>query len=82
MSSGLKPALFRFPDLPEREEGALLIWPPRLVYTPTGSTVTMVLRVMGAMLMAVTMVVILKAVILMTMTMVVTVKTVMVMARQ
>ena len=29
--SELKPANFRFPDLPEREEGALLIKPPRLV---------------------------------------------------
>ena len=29
--SGLEPATFRFPDLPEQEVGALLIWPPRQV---------------------------------------------------
>ena len=29
--SGLEPAIFRFPDLPAREAGALLIRPPRLV---------------------------------------------------
>ena len=29
--SELEPAIFRFPDLPGREAGTLLIWPPRLV---------------------------------------------------
>ena len=32
MGSGLEPVIFRFPDLSKQEAGALLIWPPRLVY--------------------------------------------------
>ena len=32
VGSGLKPATFRFPDLPKWEVGALLIWPPCLDY--------------------------------------------------
>ena len=32
--SGLEPGIFGFPDLPEREVGALLIRPPQLV-SPT-----------------------------------------------
>ena len=30
--SRLKPTMFGFPDLPEREVGTLLIWPPQLVF--------------------------------------------------
>ena len=33
--SGLEPVIFRFPDLPEREVVALLIWPPQLLPTST-----------------------------------------------
>ena len=36
MRSRFEPAVFRFPDLPEREAGALLIWPPQLVRAGKG----------------------------------------------
>ena len=32
-SYGLEPAIFRFPDLPKQEVGALLIWPSQLVHS-------------------------------------------------
>ena len=31
VGSRLGPAIFRIPNLPEREADALLIWPPRLI---------------------------------------------------
>ena len=38
MGSELEPAIFRFPDLPKREAGALLIQPPQLVTAKVGTS--------------------------------------------